>query len=493
MPRGLISSVAALACGAALALCLPRPGLCFLAWLVLAPLMALWENASAGRRAALLGFFAGLGFHGLALHWVYQTCRFAGQNPAVGLLAWSAMSAVLALNWAAVGWLGFQLTRAAPAARRPWLWAASWTAVAVATQRWTPRLGADLLAYTQWRHLEFVQLGSWAGPHALGFLIILVNASWMRRRVLPAALVLVVLAWGHGAWLLSQRRPAAETRRVEILQPAVDQYQKWDASFAERIMENFRELLARPRAGRPDLIVWPESALPYVVEADGEAPEAASWSRALAAHQAVGALTRAEERLYNSALLLMPNGEAGGLYHKRRLVPFGEFLPLPFLARWIGILGRMGGISPGAREQPLFQTPLGPAAAGICYEALFPELARFDARRGARLLLNLTNDGWYKDTWGPHQHFWANVYRAVENRMSVIRAGNTGISAVVDPWGVVTARLDLGLRGRLDALVPARDPFPGRSFYARHGDWFGFSCVFLTSVYALYLFTRLRR
>lgn len=493
MPRGLKSLAAAASCGAALALCLPRPGLCFLAWFALAPLVGLWQKASGARRAALLGFWGGLGFHGLALHWVYQTCRFAGQNPAVGFLAWASLAAVLALNWAAAGWLGFRLALASAPALRPWLWAFSWTAVAVAAERWTPRLGADLLAYTQWRHLELVQLGSWAGPHALGFLVFLVNASWRDKRNRAVALALAALAWGHGAWTLSQRQADGQARRVEILQPNVDPYHKWDLSFAEHILGSFQELLKRPRSAAPDLIVWPEAALPYVVEADGDAEEAASWSRSLPAHQVVGVLLREGELLHNSALLLLPNGEAAGVYHKRRLVPFGEFLPLPFLSRWIGILTRMGGISPGEAEQLLFQTPLGPAAAGICYEAVFPALARGDARRGARILLNLTNDGWYKETWGPHQHFWANVYRAVENRVTVIRAANSGISAVIDPWGVVTERLDLGLRGRLDALVPQRDPFASRSFYARHGDWFGLLCVFLTCAYAIHLFVRLRR
>ena len=108
---------------------------------------------------------------------------------------------------------------------------------------------------------------------------------------------------------------------------------------------------------------------------------------------------------------------------------------------------------------------------------MFPRLARADAERGARFVVNVTNDGWYKDTWGPYQHFQANVYRAIENRVTVLRSGNTGISGVIDPWGVVTARLDLNERGRLDAEVPLADPFPGRSFYARHGDWFGALCL----------------
>jgi len=115
---------------------------------------------------------------------------------------------------------------------------------------------------------------------------------------------------------------------------------------------------------------------------------------------------------------------------------------------------------------------------------MFPRWANLDASRGARLIFNLTNDGWYKNTWGPYQHFQANIYRAIENRVTVIRSGNTGISAVIDPWGVVTARLGLGERGRLDAEVPLEDFFPRRSFYARHGDWFGTLCLWLAGLCA---------
>ena len=171
-----------------------------------------------------------------------------------------------------------------------------------------------------------------------------------------------------------------------------------------------------------------------------------------------------------------------GTYHKRELVPFGEYVPFPALRRFIGILNELGGITAGAADQGLFLTPLGPAAVTICYEAVFPRWSRYDAGRGARLIVNITNDGWYKDTWGPYQHFNTNVFRAVENRVTVIRAGNTGISAVIDPWGRTLAREDLGLRGRLDADVPLDDPFPRRSLYARAGDWLGNLTLALAAV-----------
>ncbi|MBI3289313.1 MAG: apolipoprotein N-acyltransferase, partial [Elusimicrobia bacterium] len=233
--------------------------------------------------------------------------------------------------------------------------------------------------------------------------------------------------------------------------------------------------------------VWPETAIPRWVSRSEAVPEAVSWALKLGAPQLVGIVARPEGGAgpANSAQLIGRGGKSSGFYAKRELVPFGEFVPLRswvpryVIDRWLMILDNLGDLDAGPREQALIDTAWGKTAVTICYEAMFPRWSRRDAARGASLLINITNDGWYKDTWAPHQHFRSNVFRAVENRLTVVRAGNTGISAVIDPWGAVTAELALNERGRLDADVPLEDPFPRRSFYARHGDWFGMACLSL--------------
>jgi apolipoprotein N-acyltransferase len=483
---------AALLCGALTGLAMPRPGLCLLAWCSLAPLFYLWRRCAGWRQAALIGLAAGFGYHGTVLYWIYSTCRFAGLPVAIGLLAWGALAAFMGLNWALIGALGRRFAEGRPILR-PWAWAALWTAVTFFCERWTPRLCADILGYTQWRCLPLLQVSSLAGPHFLGFLIVAANVvleqAWAEaggepRQAATASNFAVVLAllagsWGYGVFELARRDAwtRGPSAPVEFLQPAVDQYQKWDGRFAQRIRDNFEELLSRPRGAAPALIVWPESALPYLVAPGQALPEVEAWSRKLGASQILGVVSREDGALFNSAFFMDTSGRGRVVYHKRQLVPFGEFVPFKFLGRFIGILNELGGIAAGAAVQPLIETPLGPASAGICYEAMFPRLARADAGRGARLVVNMTNDGWYKDTWGPYQHFQANTFRAIEDRVTVLRGGNTGISGVIDPWGVVTARLDLNERGRLDAEVPLADPFPRRSCYARHGDWFGALCL----------------
>ncbi len=492
----LTKILAALLCGALTGLALPRPGVCLLAWFSLAPLFWIWRRCEGWRQAVLIGLAAGFGYHGTVLYWIYSTCRFAGLPRFVSLLAWGALVLFMALSWAVIGGLGRRFAEGRPILR-PWAWAALWTAVTFFCERWTPRLCTDILGYTQGGHLSLLQASSLLGPHFLGFLIVAANVvlekAWAEsggqpRQAATASNLAVVMAllagsWGYGVFELARRDALTRgpSARVELLQPAVDQYQKFDAQHARDIIDNFDELLLRPRTALPVLVIWPETCLPYVVEAGRGLAEAAAWSRKLGAFQIIGAVSQEGAALRNSAFLLSPSGEVQGVYHKRQLVPFGEFQPFPFLGRFIGILNQLGGLTVGASVQSLFETPLGRIAGSICYEAMFPRLARADAARGARLVVNVTNDGWYKDTWGPYQHFGVNMYRAIENRVTVLRSGNTGISGVIDPWGVVTARLDLNERGRLDAEVPLADPFPQRSFYARHGDWFGVLCLLVAA------------
>ncbi len=497
MPRGGRGLAAAAAGGALAALALPRLGLWPLGWIGLVPLI-LYANAAPRRRdAALLGLAAGFAYHGVVLHWVYQTCRFAQVPAPVAAFAWAALAAFLALNWAAAAALSRHLSEKAPRAARPFLWALSWTAVAAATGHWTPRLAVDLLGYTQWTNLALLQCSSWGGPHLLGFSIALVNAAlaeaWEPEEraaaAIPAtaALALAGGLWAHGAYALAAR-PAdrGETRRVSILQPAVDQYEKWDDTRDEALVENLRSLVFAPGGGAA-MFVWPETSLPRWQGRTEPYPEAAEWAVRLAVPHLVGVVARPEGGLgaSNAVQLVGASGKVEGLYAKRELVPFGEFVPLRswvpryVIDNWLAVLDQLGDMSAGAKDQEPLTTPWGRAAVTICYEAMFPRWSNRDAARGVRMIVNVTNDGWYKDTWGPYQHFRANVYRAIENRVDVIRSGNTGISAAIDPWGVVTAELGLNRRGRLDADVPLSDAFPNRSFYARNGDWLGLGAIAL--------------
>lgn len=481
-------AAACAAAGAALALCLPRPGLCWLAWFAPALLLLRLRRSRGPRAAAALGWVFGAVYAAVALHWVYLTCRFAGVPVPAAVLALAALAAFLGIQWAVFGaWVRVSADRL-PAAVLPWVWAASWAGMEWASARFTPRLGIDLLAYTQWRHLPMIQVGALLGPQALGFLIVLWNGALAElgggrpgralRRNLAAAAALAALCAAYGTAVLAGRRDRADGPTVDILQPNIDQYRKWDRRYEEEIRRAFDGLLTEAAQDPPDLVLWPESALPGWLEDPALKGWVASWARRLKAPMLVGAVSGQGGRLRNAAVLVGADGAPAGAYYKRQLVPFGEFVPFrAWLEGFIGILAELGDFEAGAARQALLPSPVGPLGISICYEAVFPRWARQDVSRGAEVLVNLTNDGWYKDTWGPHQHFYANVFRAVENRVFVLRAANTGVSGVIDPYGVVTARTPLEAARRLRAALPAGDPFPRRSPYARWGDWFGIACA----------------
>lgn len=469
--------------------CLPKPGITFFAWC--APALLLRRaRLSRGPGASFgLGWAFGAAFCATALHWIYLTCRFAGLPVPVSALALAALCALLGLNWGIFAFLTRVFSDRLPGWSLPWTLAALLASIESACAAWTPRLGFDVLAYTQWPNLFLLQGSSVFGPHALSFLILLWNATWEEflrarekaPRINLGLCALLLAAWAsYGTFLLSKRE-ISPGHAVEIVQPDIDQYRKWDASSAQDIRRTFEELMSRERRAAPALILWPESALPGWLDE----PENSRWVAALArkakAPVLLGAITRMGSREHNSAVLISAEGVPTGLYHKRQLVPFGEFVPMrSWLERVIPLLAGMWEMSPGQSSQMLLDTPLGPLAANICYESVFPRWVRKDASRGARVVANLTNDGWYKDTWGPLQHFQVNVFRAVENRVSVLRAGNTGISAVIDPYGMVVARGPFLAPARLDARLNDEDAFPEGSFYSRHGDWFGLLCLGLT-------------
>ncbi|MEK9145564.1 MAG: apolipoprotein N-acyltransferase [Elusimicrobiota bacterium] len=482
----VISLIVVVLAGAALGLCLPKPGLTAFAWF--APAILLWRlRVSRSPLASFgLGWAFGAAFCGVALHWIYLTCRFAGLSVPVSAAALAGLCALLGFNWGVFAFFSRVFIDRLPGWLQPWSLAALLAAIESACAAWTPRLGFDLLAYTQWPNLFLLQGSAVFGPHALGFLILLWNASWesfLRDRAKTARInlglcALLLAAWAsYGTFILSKRE-IVPGRAVEIIQPNIDQYRKWDADSAPDIRRTIEELMSRERKDAPALILWPESSVPGWLDDPDNSQWAASLARQAKAPVLLGSVTRMGSREHNSAVLFSPKGEPSAIYHKRQLVPFGEFVPLrAWLQGAVPLLEGMWDMEPGQAAQMLMATPLGPLAVNICYESVFPRWVRLDASRGARVAANLTNDGWYKDTWGPLQHFQVNVFRAIESRITVLRAGNTGVSAVIDPYGRVLARGPFLAPARLEARLNDEGAFPKGSFYSRHGDWFGFLCI----------------
>ena len=483
-------------CGAAfaalLALSWPKAGIAALAWLAPAPFAWAVLKCRNVRQAAMFGLYSGFLLYIFILYWIYPTCRAGGAGVFVSLLAWLLLSLVLGLEWAALaavmkcydGYGRFFAPLSAAA-----LVGIEYSKITVCKMFvWFPWF---LLGYTQWKFQAIVQSAAWTGPYGAGFVVSFFGfslgyAAFVRkpapssrlRALLPgialeisAAVVLAAILISLGALRLAHA-PRAETYPAAALQPDIAQYQKWDADFARSIIERTTKLCsdARGVSPSPKLIVWPESALPGPLEEEPLRSYAAAMARGTGAWQIIGSEREDGGKNFVSAYLVDPSGNIAGVYDKRQLVPFGEAVPLhDFLGKFIHPLAHLGGFEPGTDRPRLMNAGGYKVGVGICYESIFPYLWRGYGKVDADLLVNITNDGWYLNTAAPYQHLTASVFRAAENGRPLLRAANTGVSALIDGYGRVIASTELDSQTVLAAPVPLAKM---RTFYIAHGSIF---------------------
>jgi apolipoprotein N-acyltransferase len=473
--------LAALA-GAALTLAQPPFGLWPALPLGWGLLLLLIDGAASPRAAAGLGWAAGAGFFLTGLHWIgaaflVEAERVWWHAPLMPV-AIAALAGGLAMFWA----LGFWLARR--------FWPAGWrraVALAAAMLAVEALRGVALTGFPwalqgfAWTATPPMQLAAVIGVTTLSGLTIAaaaLPATASRRNLGPAAAAALALAaaWGWGAARLAAAPPAvAQGPVIRLVQPNVGQGEKWRPENARPIFDNLLDLTAAPFAGpAPALVVWPEVAVTFLFDESPEAAAAVAAAAPPGAAFAVGAVRydrgAVGRRAFNSLLMHAPGGAPAGVYDKRRLTPFGEYVPYAWLlgALGIGTLGEgLSGFTPGVAAGPFAVAGLPPFAPMICYEIIFPSLVG-EAARGADWILQVTNDSWFGDSAGPWQHLAIARARAVEQGVPVARAANTGVSAMIDPFGRLTATLGLGARGALDSALPA--PIEGRTLYARLGE-----------------------
>lgn len=452
----------------------------------LALLPALFLASATPRAAALTGWAFATGWFGHALVWIVDP--FLVEPEVYGWMAPFAlvlMAGGLALFWGAAFWAAFRAGQT-PASRI----AALIVALSLAEfGRAYLLTGFPWAALAQvWVDTPAAQLLAWIGPQGLALATLLaallpgyaLACRAGARRLVLSLLPAVVLT---GASLAA--RPGAEAPAtgytVRVVQPNAVQQQKWDPAYMPIFFHRQVEFTA---AGpRPDLIVWPESALPVWLSQAG--PSFARIAEAArGADVVLGVLRYEDERVYNSLIHLDGRGQVAGLYDKHHLVPFGEYVPLEDLAAQMGIFGLAaqgrGGYSAGPGPELITLGALGPVLPLICYEAVFPQDVNGAPGR-ARMLLQITNDAWFGTRSGPYQHLAQARMRAIEQGLPMVRAANTGVSAVIGPHGRVIEQIPLGQAGYADAALPA--PLPP-TIYARTGDLPVF-VLLLVSVVAL--------
>lgn len=442
-------------------------GFAWLIWLV-----------SRALRPTLAAWLGGVGYFAVTLQWIVEpflvdVARYGWMAPFALIL----MASGAALFWAAAGWLSVRLTPGAIG------FAAALAAMEMVRGHILTGFPWALPAYI-WTETDVRLSAALIGPYGLTFLTLLIAALpsltprlWVGAGMSLAATGLLLISFSQGA-------PEQESLgTVRLVQPNAPQNEKWDPQKAGIFLQRQIEFTGQPKAD-VDLVVWPESAVPVWLSRAGpvieQISEAAEGTTVI-----LGINRRAEGKNYNAMVTVGAEGLTGRPYDKVQLVPFGEFIPLGQLARWIGLrsmAARDGfGFTPG-EEVRLIDTPLGRALPLICYEAIFPgHIRRQDERPD--YLLQITNDAWFGTFSGPYQHLQQARFRAVEQGVPLVRVANTGISTVIDAQGNMGPTLALGTAGYLDVRVPK-----GRSqtVYGRYGE-LPILIVLLVALGALFL------
>ncbi len=439
------------------------------------------------RPAAVVGWWFGFGYFVAGLYWIGAAFLVDAEE-----FGWLMPLAVLALP------AGLALFFALGVAIARLVWVESPVrvlalAVGLTTTEW---LRGHVLTGFPWNLLGqaagasdvSIQLASVVGVYGLTFLVIvaaaapvlLVDEPQIRPRwrvaMLSLAAIVVIGDLGFGAVRLSGAPAAGEGLqpgvKLRIVQPAIDQSVKWSPEYREKTLETLISL-TDSKTGPDTLgvmsfthVVWPETALPFFLT---EEPEALARIADLLppGTTLITGAPRVEpsehgRRFYNSIYVIDDGGRILDAYDKSHLVPFGEYLPLEDWFKAAGlsrILPGIGGFSAGPGLRNLSVPGFAGAGALVCYEIIFPGAATAPGQRPA-VLVNLTNDGWFGHTTGPHQHLDQARMRAVEEGLPVIRAANTGISAVIDGYGRIVASLALGEHGVLDTNVPVALELP---------------------------------
>ncbi len=469
--RGWRADVAAVVLGCVAASALP-PVYVLPALLVAFPgLMALIDGTAGIAGAARRGFWFAFGLHVVGLYWVteavlFEAARFWWLIP----LAVPALAAVLAVFAAAAA----ALARVAPA---------GWPRIAAFAGAWSL---ADLARQFVLTGFPWNPLGSvWAVPGVLGDLamqpaalvgvhgltfatIFVAGVAALGRRGVIAAAGLMTCWLGFGAIRLGADRPSDRKVDVAVIQGNVAQGRKWDQSLRLEIFSHYLELTrdavrSHADSGRKLAIIWPETASPFLLAEDPAARSAIATAAGPDAITLAGSVRfAADDKPRNSLVAVGPAGDLLAVYDKWHLVPFGEYQPDWFPIPIQVVPG--GGFGAGSGPKTIALDGLPPFGALICYEAIFTgEIVSASARPA--WLVNVTNDAWFGNSSGPRQHLVAARLRAVETGLPLVRAANTGISAIIDGKGHELARLGLGISGILEESLPGPQPVTPFSRY----------------------------
>ena len=514
-PYSLLLTVYCLLSAFLLILSFPLIEFSFLSWIALIPFFL----ALDGRRVWAgfgIGYALGLLFFCGTLFWFIH----------VTLPGAIFLNAYLAVYFAVFGF-GYCWFSKRSMTFKLFLYPSLWTALEYLRGHLMTGFGWVCLGQSQYKNLLMIQIADITGMLGISFLIVMVNVllkewvvCWLKKirefrgelirlTFLVAAVLFVTLGYG---FLRLKQIPLSSGGRIAIVQGNIPQSEKWQRSHWPHIMERHLTLTRQAASLKPDLIIWPETAFPGFI---WEAPELFENLKevvdGIQIPLLLGIVTQVNEKYFNSVFLLSKEGQVVQEHNKLHLVPFGEYVPLrkvfPFLADIVPI----GDFSSGERYT-IFEVAARHSeersdeesnpeeilrfaqndekrnserrkkiffAVLICFEDTVPELSRKFTENGADFLVNITNDAWFKDTPAPFMHLQAAAFRAVENRRSLIRAANTGVSCFIDPLGRISKPLqdDQKKMTFVDGFTAAEVHLTRtKTFYTKFGDIFTYLC-----------------
>jgi apolipoprotein N-acyltransferase len=495
---------AAIGAGLLLAAAFPKTSIAGFAWVAPALMLACAHGKKDGE-SFRIGYVGGLSFWLASLYWLLLI-------PVTGypILGWIVLSAFVALYFGIWTWLLAGKIGSGNWARRN-LWslagAAVWVALEMIRARFLGGFPWNLLGASQYQLTPLIQIASVTGVYGISFLVVWASLSlfsavrmifarshsrfaWQSEIFLPLFAVAGLFACGEIK--LAAQNPPASTLRVTLIQPSVPQSMIWDSGANSNRFQQLLALSESALTNQTGLLIWPEAALP-----DFDDASYVAITNLVRAHHVwmifnaddvvprPGATSNSDDDVFNSAFLFNPNGEFVKVYHKQKLVIFGEYVPL--LLKWFTPItgGYEAGNFPVQFEMAGMKINAAPL---ICFEDMFPQTARGSVQGGTDFLVNLTNDGWFGKGAEQWQHMAGAVFRAVENGVPLVRCCNNGVTCRIDANGRVreifkdTTGGVYGA-GAMTIELPLQKTPP--TFYNRHGDLFGWGCVILAAVVAI--------
>ena len=492
----------ALISGVLIVLAFPVFDLYLLAWVAFIPLLlSLWKKSPG--EAFQAGFVFGVVYFFGTLYWIYHSINFYGGvsfvasisivlllccylsiYPAVFAYFFSSFIKKTRLPALLIGpvlWVVLEFVRSYAFTGFPW----------------------SSIGYSQYKFLSVIQVSDITGVYGISFLVLAFNCAIVDGLLIKARIrkmplfplsytiigfiiffIVIVSSIGYGFWRLGQDR-TGHLVKAGLVQGNIEQDKKWDPVFQKYVMDTYIGLSLDAAGRSPDLIIWPETAVPFIFGDDKKNTEQLlEFQRTLKSYLLFGSVLEKKTSsdqisLTNSVILLDKEGKKTYQYDKIHMVPFGEYVPLRSVLFFVDkLVTGIGDYIPG-NQYIKAETPFGSFAPMVCYEIIFPGLVRKFYSKNGDFIVTVTNDAWFGNTAGPYQHFSMAVFRAIENRKPVMRSANTGISGFIDSNGRIIARTELFQRQVVTGEIKTDNTL---TYYSRYGDLFAYCCIVISAI-----------